>query len=145
MDKFDLIGQLCRKAYSNGWVFAAGDEFYKNIELADSEMNDGQLILTAQFNSTPTFTRGKVTKVVYTGSLMLGRKFDDDGTPASLDEDYMDKYNRRLLELMQLLATFLGQFQCENELDITSVEFIQDINRFDTNIDFVGGNITFEQ
>lgn len=145
MDKFDIIGQLYRKAKSNGWAFCAGDEFYQNIAATQENMTDGQLVLTAQFNCTPTFLNSRVTRVVYSGSIMLGRKFDDDGTASSLDEDYMDKYNNRLFELMSLLANFIGTFECENGLTVDSAEFVNAINKFDTNIDFVGGNITFSQ
>jgi hypothetical protein len=83
--------------------------------------------------------------VRYTGSILLGRKVDADGTDASLDETYLEKYDARLLELMQLLVIFIGQFGCDNELDIEGLELPHAINRFDSNIDFVGGNVTFVQ
>ena len=108
-------------------------------------MASGQLVLTAEFNAFPIFVNGRNPEIEYRGSIMLGRKVDEDGTNASLDEDFMDKYQRRLLELMQLLAVFLGSFECENDLSILSSEFILSLNRFDTNIDFVGGNITIKQ
>lgn len=145
MEKFDLIGQLHRAAQERGWAFCPGDVFYQNIETTEQSMASGQLVLTAEFNAFPIFVNGRNPEIEYRGSIMLGRKVDEDGTNASLDEDFMDKYQRRLLELMQLLAVFLGSFECENDLSILSSEFILSLNRFDTNIDFVGGNITIKQ
>lgn len=145
MEQFDLIGQLYRQAKANRWAFAAGDDFYKNIELANQHLETGQLVLTAEFNAFPTIINGRTTEIRYEGAIMLGRKQDNDGMEASLDEDYLDKYNRRLLELMQYLVIFIGTFTCENELEITAMELIQQINTFDSNIDFVGGNITLIQ
>jgi len=57
MDKFDIIGQLYRKAKANGWAFCAGDDFYQNIAATQETMTDGQLVLTAQFNCTPTLSQ----------------------------------------------------------------------------------------
>jgi hypothetical protein len=145
MEQFDLIGQLYRQAKANGWAFAAGDDFYKNIELANQQLEAGQLVLTAEFNAFPTITNGRAVEIRYDGSIMLGRKQDNDGIEASLDEDYMDKYNRRLLELMQYLVSFIGTFACDNELDIVSMEIVNSINTFNSNIDFVGGNISLIQ
>jgi len=145
MKQFDIIGQLYRAAVANNWRFAAGDNFYQNIELANNSIEIGQHVLTAEFNTTPTIINGRVTEINYNGSIMLGRKVDNDGQIASLDETYLQKYNARLLELMQLLANFIGQFACDNELEITSIELVHSINNFDTNIDFVGGNITIVQ
>jgi hypothetical protein len=145
MEQFDLIGQLHRQAKANGWAFAAGDNFYKNIALASQDLETGQLVLTCEFNAFPTIRNSVVTEIRYDGALMLGRKQDNDGVEASLDEEFLDKYDRRLLELMQYLISFIGTFTCENELEITAMELIQQINTFDSNIDFVGGNITLIQ
>ena len=145
MEHFNIIGQLRSTAHGNGWKFIAGDEFYQNIEAAREEVGIDQLVLTAQFESRPTFVNGRVVEVAYVGAIGLGRKFDDDGGIASLDETYMQKYDARLNELTSLLANFLGDFSCTNELSITDCTFLNQLNNFNTNIDFVIGNITLIQ
>jgi hypothetical protein len=145
MELFDLIGQLRSYAASQGWGFAAGDNFYQNIEVANQTLTAGQLVLTAEFNTSPSIVNGRVVQVTYSGSIMLGRKQDFDGQQSTLDETYIQKYDRRLLELMTLLANAIGDFTCTNELEITAIEFVHSINTFNTNIDFVGGNITIVQ
>lgn len=145
MDKFDIIGEMFRTARDNGWAFCAGDDFHQNIAATEETMEDGQLVLAVDFNCTPTFLNSRVPAISYSGSIALGRKFDDDGTPADLDETFWDKYQRRLLDLQQQLALFIGTFECTHALNVVSAEFVMTINRFDTNIDFVVCNITFEQ
>lgn len=145
MDKFDIIGELRRAAIERGWVFCAGDKFYQNIEMTSNDIGYGQLILVAQFDSRPTITNGRVMGITYNGSILLGCKFDDDGTSASLDETYLEKYDRRLLSLMQSLGNFLGELECAAGLSISQVEMPNAINQFDTNIDFVGGTVVIMQ
>ena len=101
-------------------------------------------------------TAGAINEILYTGQILLGRKFEqelDEVDPAiivseseaSLDETYWQKYQRRLKELSQSLLTIIATIQCANELETTAFEIRFDINKFDTNIDFVVANITFIQ
>ena len=145
MDEFDIIGQLYRKAKANGWVYLVGDNFQQNISATRQSMNDGQLILTASFNCNPTILNSRTIAVEYVGEIGLGLKFDADGTPANLDEEFMDKYNNRLLMLMQTLAAFIGTFECENGLSIVSSNFLIGLDRFDEDLDMVYCQITFRQ
>lgn len=145
MDKFDIIGEMFRTARSNGWAFCAGDDFHQNIAATEENMEDGQLVLAVDFSCTPTFRNGKIPIIRYSGAIALGRKFDDDGTPANLDETFWDKYQRRLLYLKQQLALFIGTFECTHSLDVVSAEFASTINQFDTNIDFIICTITLDQ
>ena len=145
MNKYDIIGELNRSATERGWAFLAGDNFYQNIEATVQDINAGQLVLTGEFTSQPTFNLSMVTSVRYIGAMALGRKTDEDGQDASLDEDFLDKYYRRLYELMQMLSNYIGQFACDNGLEVISCELVNSINTFDTNIDFVIANVTFEQ
>jgi len=168
MDKFDLIGSLRTYAATQKWVFLSGASSIQNCEASQNEYKNGQLVLAADFNASPQFTNaGKISQITYNGILMLGVKFDDDGTPAieddeetllidesetfndgtpaSLDETFIQKYDRRLLDLMELLANHITLFACANELDVTNADFRLEINKFDTNIDFVAGTITFIQ
>jgi len=158
MDNFDLIGTLRTYAATNDWLFYYGTNAYQNIE-ADGAIEDDQLILTAQFNAQPIFVNGLVTQISYTGIMMLGRKFESAivdnteteidetqaATMASLDETMIQKYDRRLLDLMQLLSNAVGAIGCANELDVNGANFRLEINQFDTNIDFIAGELTFVQ
>ncbi len=167
MTKFDLIGALKTYATAHGWRFLYGSAFYQNQE-ADADMVNGQMVLAADFNARPSYGRGMgISEISYPGILMLGIKFDDDGTepveddpdtpedetvlatndgtPVSLDETMQQKYTRRLLTLMTALSGAIADFACTNELDVSNCEFKMDVNKFDTNIDFVAATITFVQ
>ena len=145
MDKFDLIGQLNRATLAKDWHFIYGNNFYINYEASQKKYFPNDLVLTADFTSQPTIKNALVTEIRYNGIIMLGEKENDSGYKASLDETMQQKYNRRLLRLMTLLTDFIGQFACDNELDITVNNFRVDINRFDTNIDFVVMELTLIQ
>lgn len=149
MIEFDLIGTLRTYAQTQGWVFLSGAEFYQNYELTAKTLydglNGGKLVLGSKFNAKPNFKNGSITSIQYTGSLMLGQKTDLAGTESSLDETFIQKYDRRLLDLMTLLATTIESIACTNELDVTGVSFEMVVNRFDENIDGVECSITFIQ
>jgi hypothetical protein len=152
MTRFDLIGALNTYAASKSWHFLYGTSFYQNIEADEAYLN-GELILGADFNAHPVYGKGMgITEIQYSGILLLGRKFDNDGTtgqsdgtPADLDESMYQKYTRRLLYLMTSLDTAIKAIACANELSVTGCEMKMDINKFDTNIDFVAATITFVQ
>lgn len=145
MTRFDIIGELRSQANSKGWIFTAGDDFYKSIDLANENIDAGDIVLTCMFNATPTIRNGRVVDVEYSGAISLGRKQDEDGTEATLDESYLDKYDSRLLELTTMLVTFIGQFACDNELEIVNMTLAQSINTFGSNIDFIGAEITISE
>jgi hypothetical protein len=145
MDNYDLIGALKAYADSQGWVFLSGTSAYQNYEASQNEYEDEQLVLAADFDARPDIAIGSVEQISYQGVLMLGRKFDADSTPASLDETYYQKYLARLKELMGLLSGVIITFSCANELDVLDVIMRMDIDTFDTNIDFVAATITFVQ
>ena len=44
---------------------------------------------------------------------------------------------------MTLLSNFVTTFACDNELDVTAENMRVDLNKFDTNIDFIAETITF--
>ena len=144
MDNFDIVGVLRTYATAQGWLFFYGSNAYQNFE-ADAAIYQEQLVLTADFTARPTYTNGRVMTIQYNGVVMLGRKSEIEGTLSSLDETMIQKYDRRLLELMQLLSNALGSIACSNELEISSANFRLDINKFDTNIDFIAGEVTLIQ
>lgn len=168
MQKFDLIGALQTYCNTEGFVFLYGESFYQNFEASTHDYKNGQYILAADFNFSLNFGQNnKSNEITYSGVLMLGIKFDDDGTdaieddidtpdideamtfndgtPSSLDETKLQKYTRRLLLLSQKLVEVIEDIACENELSITSVNGRYDLNKFDDNIDFVAVDITFIQ
>ena len=167
MQNFDLIGALRTFATSKGWVFLSGPTSIQNYEASQQEYVNGQIVMSADFTAAPDYTNaGKISEITYNGVIALGRKCDDDGTEnipddpetpedetvnyndgtaSSLDETFIQKYDRRLLELMTLLSNNIAEFACDNELEITAANFRMETNKFDTNIDFVAGTITIIQ
>jgi len=136
MEQFNIIGQIEAYALNLGWHFVYRfDNFYNNIGV----MNDyapGQLVLCADFMATPTYSGAVISEIRYECLLMLGRKFDTDGIQSTMDETPKQKYDRRLKELAQTLASTIADFACDNELTIESAPITVDINVYDTNIDF---------
>ena len=152
MEAFKLAEQLKLYAESKGWLFFNGDNFYANID-ADGKANVGQLALWVNLNTDSSRGLGnRLNKINYTGLIALGGKFDADytiptayDTNANLDESFQQKYERRLTMLMQTISNELGSFSCANNLQIITESYIYDINKFDTNFDFVVGQINIEQ
>lgn len=146
MTQFDIIGALEAYAAANSWLFAYGvDNYYKSAETI-REYTPGKLILIADFRATPVIKNGRILNISYTCLLMLGRKFDTDGLTASLDETSIQKYDRRLKELMTLLASAIATVACDNELEVTPGEMVVNINQFAENIDFAAApNCVFLQ
>lgn len=161
MQNFDIIGQLRSFCQSKNIFFSAGDRYYQNADLLEQALQPDQLIMLADFRSRPTFSKGGsvVQSIVYDGVILLGRKFESEvlddeeteeneaqpATEANLDETFLQKYDRRLMDLMQLLAGLMGEFVCANTLEISAMSMNHDINKFDENIDFVAATITILQ
>lgn len=146
MDNFDLIGQLAAYAASHTMHFLSGAQFNQNYEASQEEYSNGQLVLTAEFDAAVAFSRGyAVGSITYTGVIALGRKFEEADTVASLDETFIQKYNNRLHDLMTLLTGVIADFACDNELSVEQCQFRMDLNKFDTNIDFIAASVTFIQ
>ncbi len=146
MEQFDIIGAFETYALAQGWKFVYGyDDFYSNIGV-QQEFANGELVLIADFRAITRINAGRINEITYTCLLMLGRKFDDNGEAASLDETAKQKYDRRLKDLAQMLANMIANVSCDNELDVTAAPIGVDINVFDTNIDFaISENATFVQ
>jgi hypothetical protein len=146
MDNFDLIGALQEYADENNMHYLSGNDAYQNYEASQNTYDDGQLVLSADFDASVSFSRGfAIGSITYTGVLALGRKFDEADTVSDLDETFYQKYQRRLKDLMTLLVTHIAAFACDNKLQVTNCQFRMDLNKFDTNIDFIAASITFVQ
>lgn len=144
MTNFDIIGVLRTYAASKGWVFLSGAEFYQNAELTRSTIAANQTILGVMFTARPTIKNKKVTSIQYVGKMFLGEK-KETTTESSLDELFIQKYDRRLLALSTLLATTIGDVACSNDLDVNGLVFDMKLNMFDENIDGVDCSLTFIQ
>lgn len=145
MDNFKLVSTLKAYADTNEWAFLYGDKFHQNIEASQNTYSAGQYVMYADFDATPAFRAGAIGQITYTGVMALGIKIDEAETVVSLDETYYQKYTSRLENLMIALASYIADFACDNELEITNCVFRADINRFDTNIDFIAASVTFVQ
>ena len=149
MDNFDIIGVLSDYAAAQGWKFIwQYDEFYSNITA--TQEHDDNLILVAEFTFTPTNRGATTTGINYNGVLMLGRKFDKpqlNDTVSSLDENQMQKYERRLKDLAVILNNTIKTVACDNDLEIINAgNFSYLFNKYDANIDFVvAENINLSQ
>lgn len=153
MQQFDIIGAWRTYATNiiRGWVFLAGDKFHQNYEASKYTFTPDQIILSCFFRAGVVYNESNgINNITYTGTIALGRKIDDNTNPtpdtvSSLDETFIQKYDNRLLELSQLLASTLKDFSCTNQLSITSCNMDMFLNRYDENIDFVEAQITFDQ
>jgi hypothetical protein len=147
MNNYDLVGALRTYATTKGWAFLYGSSFMKDYEASKNYYYAGQLILGADsFIVKPNITPGfKVDTISYQGLIMLGRKFESTTTTSTLDETDIQKYDRRLLELMGTLSTNLLSFACTNELTIQGLQYEAQLNNLDENIDFIIASLTFVQ
>jgi hypothetical protein len=146
MEQYGIIGAFEEYAQSKGWHnFYGIDTFYRSAATVQ-QYNPGELIFVYAFRATPTKVNGRTTEITYNCLMMLGRKFDETGEAASLDETSQQKYDRRLKELMQLLDIAIGEIACNNELEVTPGEIVPDINQFAENIDFAAAtNVIYVQ
>jgi hypothetical protein len=144
MENFALIGELKDYAETKGWAFLSGSNAFRNYESTRNSYAKNQLILGVNFTARPEISKGVITEIRYPGLIFLGRKFESS-TFSKLDETFIQKYNNRLKDLMGLLSNAVIDFACINELDIEGLVLDYELNQFDANLDFVGGNITFIQ
>lgn len=141
MNKFDLIGTIRQYCKNNGICFICGFDAWQNA-IADSRTYDkNELILLADLEIEPKFGGSIIQSVQYTGTIALGRKCEDV-TTAGLEELFLQKYDRRLLELSEMLPQILKEICCTNDGNIDSIKMSYDLNKFDLNADFVKGDIT---
>ena len=144
MTNFDIIGVLRTYAASKDWVFLSGPDWSKNWELTQATLTSGKYILGVDFDATPTIRNKLVGQIKYNGTILLGEKFEST-TESSLDELFIQKYDRRLLTLTGALAAMVGDVACSNELDVDSINIKLALNKFDENIDYAIAEVTLTQ
>lgn len=142
---FDLISYLNSWCDDNDIYFCAGPEHYNNIVVDNTLYENFDLILCVAFNMVPRYGDTGVESVVYQGSIALGRKREEtDGvnTESSLDETFMQKYTRRLVDLTTMLTGLLTNIQCEQEGYVDSCRMNYVLNKYDLNVDFVNAEVS---
>lgn len=156
MDFFGLVDAIRDYCEEEGIFFIYGNDAYANA-LADANLyaaND--LILIADFSCVPTITGGQVVSIRYSGLISLGMKTESVTTgtapntvttitESTLDETPEQKYDRRLKYLSTQLASLIGELSCDNELEVSGLNFKFDLNKLDLNADFVATPITLDQ
>jgi hypothetical protein len=80
--------------------------------------------------------------------MLLGRKFEvlptvGEATEANLDEKDQQKYDRRWSDLLSAFVAGIGLIGCNYGYTVQPGDIGFEKNLFDTNIDFVGGEIIF--
>jgi hypothetical protein len=165
MDKYKILSTLKTYVESKSMVFIAGDDFHKNWEVTKQNILNNKLIFGCDpFIITPKIKNGVTQVLEYSSSIMLGLKFDalvidrpadPDAIPptaatylpetfVNLDETFIQKIPR-LEYLIISLASIIGTFACDNELEINSFSVKTDIDRFDECVDFVVAYVSFTQ
>ncbi len=146
MERYELLTKVREYCDNNGIVFIPGlDDAYQLRERFDALASD-QLILTFYHQASVPFNQANGPQdITYNCVFALGRKYEAEGTESSLDETFEQKYDRRLKELSQLLEPMLTTIACENELLLGDMTMTYDLNKFDTNIDFVVTSIAITQ
>jgi hypothetical protein len=157
MDFFGLVDAIRDYCEDEGIFIIYGSQAYANAQADAESYSSNELILIADFSCVPTITGGQVVALRYSGVISLGQKTEtvvtDPGeetetsttTISNLDETPIQKYDRRLKYLSTKLAAIIGELSCDNELDVSGLNFRFDLNKLDLNADFVATPITLEQ
>ena len=157
VNRFDIVGAFRDLATAKGWKFLYGYDQY--INASDDFYTGGELVLACEFTINPVLEAqgGAIDRVDFSGIVMLGRKFESTfsdpllppvietkTTTASLDESMIQKHDRRLAELWELLTLEVSNMACNNDFTIRLSNGIPLINFTQHNIDFVKYNISIE-
>jgi len=149
MDRYDIIGALrdyaTNETDARGWYFFAGEKWIINYHTNTVEFSNGQLVLACMFTCLPTMVNGVVQSVSYDGIIFMGRKFDQDGVQCSLQETFIQKYDARLKDLLEMLIITISDFACVNKLSVQFKDIPYELDSFDTDIDMVAANVTFTE
>lgn len=143
MKIFGIIDILRDYCAANGIVFLYGSQSYRNAIADRDKYQNSERVMIADFRARAEYSNTSRSGLSFAGIIGLGQ-VREENTRASIDEMYLQKYDRRLKDLAQGLEDLLKSMSCNNDLDITSAEYILDINKMDINADFVICNITLE-
>lgn len=148
MKIYQLLADYCAtKNYDFIWGL---DAYYQNLE-TNKSLGVNKPIVLCEFKVSCSVSGPHVTHR-YVGSISIGRKFESveveeivTNTESNLDETFKQKYDRRLLELSEILEMFVTLFSCEKQFKVPQFEYDFEINKFDEVIDFVSALVTFEE
>lgn len=145
MQNYTLITELNNYCNTNNILFLYGDYFYGSAGVVHGVAVD-KLVLLTDLIPSPVFSSNapSITKLTYTGRLLLGRKAESTGTMATLDETMLQKNLNRLQDLWTLWEIHLTSFLCDKGFTCKVNESMQLINFMSENIDYVGCTITLE-
>ena len=138
--KLNLIGILRDYCDREHLYFIPGSAAYQNAIMDQSIYADNDLILVCDLQFSPVFGENSLDEVQYNGTIALGRKREVSSV-SSLDETFEQKYDRRLMELSNLLTELLLLLQCEHQFIIDSVQMSYNLNEYDLNADFISAEI----
>ena len=138
--KLNLIGILRDYCDREHLYFIPGSAAYQNAIMDQSIYAANDLILVCDLQFSPVFGENSLDEVQYNGTIALGRK-REVSTVSTLDENFEQKYDRRLKELSNLLTELLLSLQCEHNFVIDSARMSYSLNEYDLNADFVSSEI----
>jgi hypothetical protein len=138
--KLNLIGILRDYCNREHLYFIPGPDAYRNAIMDQSIYAANDLILVCDLQFSPVFGENSLNDVQYNGTIALGRK-REIASVATLDETFEQKYDRRLMELSNLLTELLLSLQCEHNFVIDSAQMSYALNEYDLNADFVSAEI----
>ena len=138
--KLNLIGILRDYCNREHLYFIPGSSAYQNAIMDQSIYAANDLILVCDLQFSPIYGENSLNEVQYSGTIALGRKRELQ-TISSLDETFEQKYDRRLMELSNLLTELLLSLQCEHQFIIDSVQMSYSLNEYDLNADFISAEI----
>jgi hypothetical protein len=138
--KLNLIGILRDYCNREHLYFIPGPDAYRNAIMDQSIYAANDLILVCDLQFSPVFGENSLNDVQYNGTIALGRK-REIASVATLDETFEKKYDRRLMELSNLLTELLLSLQCEHNFVIDSAQMSYALNEYDLNADFVSAEI----
>lgn len=157
VNQYDIVGAMRTLATSKNWKFLYGYDEY--INASDDFYAGNECVLACEMTINPVIEEqgGAISAVNFSGTVMLGRKFesifsDPDEPPvvetktttASLDETMIQKHDRRLAELWELLTNAISEMACDNGWVIRLSNGQPLINFTMHNIDFVKYSIVIE-
>ena len=138
--KLNLIGILRDYCNRENLYFIPGPVAYQNAIMDQSVYAANDLILVCDLQFSPVFGENSLNDVQYNGTIALGRKREVLFV-STLDETFEQKYDRRLMELSNLITELLLSLQCEHNFVIDSAQMSYSLNEYDLNADFVSSEI----
>ena len=138
--KLNLIGILRDYCDREHLYFIPGPAAYQNAIMDQSVYAVNELILVCDLQFSPVYGENSLNEVQYNGTISIGRKREGNSV-SSLDETFEQKYDRRLMELSNLMTELLLSLQCEHNFVIDSAQMSYSLNEYDLNADFVSAEI----